>query len=72
MSQTSYQRIKAALEDRASKILPRATGTGSPFAGSVTTGITKSCIRCGKHRPQSQLTHWRGTFYQCTNKDECK
>lgn len=65
--------IRQYLDDKAHRVsntTPKAPG--SPFAGSATTGITKSCIFCGKHRPQSQLTHWRGTFYRCTNKDECK
>ena len=64
-------RSKAAqeiIERRAHQLAPPAPAKGSPFA---TTGYM-SCIKCGTHRPRSQLKYWRGTFYKCSDAEQCK
>ena len=68
---TTYQDIKQFLNVKADRLgASRATGAGSPFGNTITSGIKRSCIKCGAHRLISDLTHWRGGQYQC--KEGCK
>lgn len=62
--------LKEFLDDKTHRLGRNTAAPGGPFQGPVTSGITKSCIRCGKHRLQSDLRHWRGHYFQC--KDGCK
>lgn len=68
---TRYNDIKNFLAVKADRLgEPRATGKGSPFGDTITSGIKRSCIKCGTHRLISDLTHWRAGQYKC--KDGCK
>ena len=68
---TARQEIKQFLDIKADRLGgARATGTGSPFGNTITSGIKRSRIKCGTHRPISALTHWRGGQYKC--KEGCK
>ena len=57
------------IEARAGKLVSASAAKGSPFPSSSTR---ISCIKCGVHRPHSQLKHWRGTFYKCIDAEQCK